>query len=278
MVAVRAHQELFQDSFPADFPKLTRIFEKSKTDFWNESDAIDWDRPIDLPQEKREALARVLSIIYYGERAAMTIAGQLVGMVPHEEAKQALACQAMEEAKHVSAFRRLLEKLDRVYPPSYFAKRLLTDLIETDDPCAKMVGMHLFVENIANHTFQAIQKHIDEPLTEKILEYVARDERKHVAIAVLYLPELLEKLPKRKLVTLYAKQAKWLTYGMGMVKDGYPYARVLNIDLAAAGQKALRDHHRLRSQLTTRRGLLDIPGFEKVIDLIGAWASPDEGP
>ncbi len=274
MVAARIPEGLFDQQLPDRFPRLVNLYEKAKRDFWNETEEIDWAQEINLPPELREALARILSIIYYGERAALTIAGQLVGTVPDEEAKQVLACQVVEEAKHVGAFQRLLQKLDRIYPPSYFAKKLLTDLIATNDPCAKMVGMHLFVENIANHTFKALRDHIDEPLTKSVLDYVARDEKKHTAIAVLYLPALLEKQPAHRLAFLYAKQVKWLTYGVGMVKDGYPFARLLNVDLAAAGQKALRDHYRLRSQMSTTRGLLDVPGFDKVIDVLGKWANP----
>jgi rubrerythrin len=98
--------------------------------------------------DQRVRLARLLSITYYGERAALTIASQLVATVPDEEARQVLACQVVEEAKHIGAFQRLLKKLDRIHPPSYFARKFLVDLIETDEPTAKLVGMHLFVENI----------------------------------------------------------------------------------------------------------------------------------
>ena len=265
--------DLFEQKLPDRYPKLQSLYEKAKKDFWNESTEVDWDQEITLPLEQRQALARLLSITYYGERAALTIAGQLVALVPDEEAKQALACQVIEEAKHVGAFQRLLGRLDKIYPPSFFARRLLTDLIRTDDACAKMVGMHLFVENIANHSFSALRDSVDDALTKQVLDYIARDERKHTAIAVLYLPSLLQKLGPAEITRLQLKQAKWLFMGIGMVKDGYSDARVLGIDLQAAGQKALKDHYRLRNQMETVRGLLDVPGFDRVIDVIGKWAS-----
>lgn len=273
MSAQPVPDDLFEQRLPDRFPRLLSLYEKAKRDFWNESTEIDWAQPIELPREQRTALARLLSITYYGERAALTIAGQLVGMVPDEEAKQALACQVVEEAKHVGAFQKLLQKLDQIHPPSFFARRLLTDLIKTGEPAAKMTGMHLFVENIANHSFKALHDHIEEPLTRQVLDYVARDERKHTAIAVLYLPKLLKQLSPLQVTALHVKQLKWLALGIGMVKDGYADARVLNIDLASAGQKALKDHYRLRSAMETTRGLIDVPYFDKVIDVIGSWAS-----
>ncbi|MFZ9886590.1 MAG: hypothetical protein ACO3JL_03715 [Myxococcota bacterium] len=265
---------IFTERAPDRFPKLVNLYEKSKRDFWNESTAIQWEREIELPPAKREALARVLSITYYGERAALALAGQLVGSVKDEEARSALACQVMEEARHVAALQRLLTKLDRVYPPSFFARQLLSDLLDTEEPVFKMVGMHLFIEVIANHSFHAIRESVHDPLTRQVLEYIQRDEVKHVAIGVLYVPSLLEKLSTPDAARLLYKQLKWLALGLGMVKDGYEPARVLGIDLAAAGQRAMREHHRVRAQLASHRGLLDVPGFEKVVDLIGRWATP----
>lgn len=273
MTAATIPAELFEVRLPDRFPRLVSLYEKAKKDFWNETTEIDWEQEITLSPEERRALAKLLSITYYGERAALTIAGQLVAMVPDEEAKQILACQVIEEAKHVGAFQRLLPKLDRIYPPSYFAKKLLTDLIETDDACAKMVGMHLFVENIANHSFKALRDSISDPLVRSVLEYVARDEKKHTAIAVLYLPSLLKKLGPIELARLQWKQAKWLLLGVGMVKDGYSEANVLKIDLAAAGQKALKEHYRLRNQMETTRGLLDVPAFDRVIEMVANIAA-----
>jgi rubrerythrin len=273
LTAATIPAELFEVRLPDRFPRLVSLYEKAKKDFWNETTEIDWEQEITLSPEERRALAKLLSITYYGERAALTIAGQLVAMVPDEEAKQILACQVIEEAKHVGAFQRLLPKLDRIYPPSYFAKKLLTDLIETDDACAKMVGMHLFVENIANHSFKALRDSISDPLVRSVLEYVARDEKKHTAIAVLYLPSLLKKLGPIELARLQWKQAKWLLLGVGMVKDGYSEANVLKIDLAAAGQKALKEHYRLRNQMETTRGLLDVPAFDRVIEMVANIAA-----
>jgi len=271
-VSAYAESALFEERLPDRFPKLVNLYEKAKRDFWNETTTIDWDQPITLSPEQRTSLARLLSITYYGERAAMTIAGQLVASVPDEEARQVLACQVIEEAKHVGAFQRLLKKLDRIYPASFFARRFLVDLIETEEPTAKLVGMHLFVENIANHSFNALRESLTDPLVRQVLEYVARDEKKHTAIAVLYLPALLQKLPPHKAAWLYAKQVKWLTMGLLMVKDGYEDARKLNVDLAQAGQKALRQHYKLREQMASTRGLLDVPGFEKVIDVVAKLA------
>jgi rubrerythrin len=270
----RAIQLLFTPELPQGHPRLKHLYEKAKSDFWNETTDIDWDRGITLPTEHKKALARLLSITYYGERAALTIASQLVATVNDEEARQVLACQVIEEAKHVGAFQKLIPLLGEIAPPSFFARKLLTDLVKTEDVAEKMVGMHLFVENIANHTLSSLQKSVEDPLINDVLGYIARDEKKHTAIATLYLPELLKDLSAYGATRLKAKQAKWVMLGLGMVWDGYEASRVLGIDLASAGQKALKDHYRLLERMSSTKGLLDIPGFEKIIEQVGKWATP----
>src|SRR5688500_16739128 len=108
--------DLFSPEVRNDHPRLERLFEQAKRDFWNESEVVDWSREFILPHHQRRPLARVLSIIYYGERAAMEVSAQLLTMVKDEPAKYALAAQVIEEAKHVSVFRRVLTKLDEIHP------------------------------------------------------------------------------------------------------------------------------------------------------------------
>src|SRR3954467_1013129 len=130
--------DLFRAEIDDGFPRLERLFEQAKKDFWNDSTAIDWDQPLTLNPVERKAMAKVLSLIYYGERAALEVSAQLVPLVEDEQAKFVLACQVIEEAKHVSAFRRLLQKLDEIHPCNPWVRRTLVDLIGTKKPSFKL--------------------------------------------------------------------------------------------------------------------------------------------
>src|SRR5262245_9600598 len=182
---------IFNPQVSNEHPRLERLFEQAKRDFWNETEVVDWSRPLVLDVAKRRPLARVLSIIYYGERAAMEVSAQLLTMVHDEQAKFALAAQVIEEAKHVSVFRRVLQKLDEIHPVDPWSRRLLADLIRVRNTAAKLIGMQLIVENVANHLFKTIGDAIDDPLIREILSYVERDEKKHTGLAAIYLPEIL---------------------------------------------------------------------------------------
>src|SRR3954466_13749879 len=137
--------DLFRAEIDDGFPRLERLFEQAKRDFWNDTTAIDWSLPLTLDERERKAIAKILSLIYYGERAALEVSAQLVPMVDDEQAKFVLACQVIEEAQHVSAFRRLLQKLDDIHPCNPWVRRTLVDLIGTKKPSFKLVGMQLIV-------------------------------------------------------------------------------------------------------------------------------------
>ncbi|HUS67269.1 MAG TPA: ferritin-like domain-containing protein [Kofleriaceae bacterium] len=246
---------LFRPDTSNDFPRLERLFEMSKEDFWNESTVIDWSRPLELPAPMRAPLARVLSIVYYGERAALEVASQLVHMVDDEQCKFALSAQVMEEAKHVSVFRRLIGKLDRIYPVNGWSRAVLTDLVRTKSAVAKMIGMQLLVENFANQLFHHLGKAIPDPHVKEVLAYVERDEKKHTGLAAIYLPSVLAKLRPWEIPYVKAKQIYW---GFCLERTTYAHrheAAALGIDLHDAMEKTLRSQDRLVEQMGTRRGI-----------------------
>ncbi len=246
---------IFRADVPNDFPRLERLFEMAKRDFWNESEVIDWDRPLELPAEMRAPLARILSIVYYGERAALEVAAQLIALVPDEQCKFALAAQVMEEAKHVSVFRRLLERVDRIYPANFWSRRVLGDLVSIRHPVAKMIGMQLIVENFANHMFKALRQAIPDPHIKEVLSYVERDEAKHTGLAAIYLPPLLATLRPWEVPYLKAKQAYWSICLERTVFAHRRDAAAIGIDLADAMGKCLQSQHKIVESMGTRRGI-----------------------
>ena len=255
---------LFRTRTPNDFPRLERLFEMAKQDFWNESTVIDWDRPIELPQDMRAPLARILSVVYYGERAALEVASQLLHMVDDEQCKFALAAQVIEEAKHVSVFRRLLGKLDRIYPVTPWSRRVLGDLVRVRSAPAKLIGMQLIVENFANHLFHYLARAVPDTQVKEVLTYVERDEKKHTGLAAIYLPRVLRDLPPWHIPYLKAKQMYW---GFCLERTTYAHrhdAEALGIDLYEAMVRVLRAQERIIGEMGTRRAIWKNELLERV--------------
>jgi rubrerythrin len=246
---------LFDPDVANDHPRLERLFEQAKQDFWNETTVVDWSRSFEIPERQRRPLARILSIIYYGERAALEVSAQLLTMVDDEQAKFALAAQVIEEAKHVSVFRRVLRKLDEIHPVDPWSRRVLGDLVATRSTAAKLIGMQLIVENVANHLFEHIGRAVPDPLLKEILGYVARDEKKHTGLAAIYLPAVLAKVSFLDLPWIKAKQLYWSFCLDRTIFNHRRDADALGIDLYSAMIKGLESQERIVEQIGTRRGI-----------------------
>ncbi len=255
---------LFRPETSNDFPRLERLFEMAKKDFWNESTVIDWDRPLELPTAMRAPLAKVLSTVYYGERAALEVASQLIPMVKDEQCKFALAAQVIEEAKHVSVFRRLISKLDHIYPANFWSRQVLADLVRTRSAVAKLIGMQLIVENFANHLFHVLRVAIPDPHVKEVLHYVERDEKKHTGLAAIYLPSVLRDLRPWDIPYIKAKQMYW---GFCLERTTYAHrheAAALGIDLYEAMVKVLEAQDKIVSEMGTRRGIWKSRTLERI--------------
>ncbi|HZS38989.1 MAG TPA: ferritin-like domain-containing protein [Polyangia bacterium] len=257
--------DLFRPSIDESFPRLERLFEQAKQDFWNDTTAIDWDQELTLNPVERRALAKIFSMIYYGERAALEVSAQLLAMVEDEQAKFVLACQVIEEAKHVNAFRRLLGKLDSIQPCDPWARRVLRDLVKSKRASSKLVGMQLIVENIANQLFHIIRDSLTDPLIRQVLDYVARDEKKHTGLAVLYLPSVLKKIGFVEAEWLQAQQVYWTFCISQAIWNHRREAAALGIDIRRALERGISAQDHLVEQMGIRRGIFKNRTLEKLV-------------
>jgi rubrerythrin len=257
--------DLFHPAIDQGSPRLERLFEQAKRDFWNDTTAIDWTQPFKLGPDERRAMAKLLSMIYYGERAALEVSAQLVPLVEDEQAKFVLACQVIEEAKHVSAFRRLLLKLDVIAPCNAWVRRVLGDLIKTQHASYKLVGMQLIVENIANQMFNIIHDAVDDPLIRTVLEYVGRDEKKHTALAALYLPRILRQVGPVESHLLWAKQVYWTFCIAQAIWDHRREANALGIDIQEGLRRGIAAQDHIVEQMGIRRGIFKSRTLEQLV-------------
>jgi rubrerythrin len=265
--------DLFRAEIAEGHPRLERLFEQAKRDFWNDSTAINWDQPLTLDDVERRALAKIFSLIYYGERAALEVSAQLLPLVEDEQAKFVLACQVIEEAKHVSAFRRLLLQLHTILPCDPWARRVLADLVATPRPVFKLVGMQLIVENIANQLFHIIRERLNDPLVRQVLEFVARDEKKHTGLAVIYLPSVLKKVGFLEAQLLQAKQLYWSFCISSAIWNHRREADALGIDIRTALKRGIAGQDRLVEEMGVRRGIFKNELLEKLV--IGMYQNRD---
>jgi hypothetical protein len=117
-----------------------------------------------------------------------------VDAVPDLDAKMNAAAQVFDEARHVEGFRKYITKLDRIYPIDPTLERLLTTVMEHDRWEPKYVGMQVVAEGLAIAAFRFMQRETKDELLKELLEYIMKDEARHVGFGMLALRDAVTKL------------------------------------------------------------------------------------
>lgn len=236
---------------------------------------------VKLPQEKKEAIANVFTVILWGELAAWEVASFLAERIrDNSEAKMAATIQTFDEARHYYVMRDYLRLLEiELPPPNAFVKSMLVQLISTESALFKLIGMQLFVEHVAVHLFKAIAETRVEPVLSGLMPYFARDEARHVGLGKLYLPDVLSKISRREALELQAYQL-WLMSFMQLSMELHRKdADVLGIDLQASLRRAMREQSRMLDEIASHprvRGLVVLPERLRFLNrwlIENVWAS-----
>lgn len=209
-------------SYEPELDRIRGLYANALERQWIGMRDLDWDRGIDrdaftrgfsiggfpitktrfwasLPADTRWEVARrsaafMLSNFLHGEQAALMVAGQLVSAVPHTDGKFYAATQTLDEARHVEVFAAYLRELDEVYEISPSLRTLLDRVLAASDWKMKAVGMQVVTEGLALYSFRDMRNQTEEPLLEKLLTYVSRDEARHTGYGIHYLRQVVPTL------------------------------------------------------------------------------------
>jgi hypothetical protein len=240
--------------------RLERLYHQTQARSWDPRAVLDElvakHGGIHLPDDKREAIGHVFSVILWGELAAWNIAADLARSLPDVDAKMAATGQVFDEARHFTVLRDYFERARIVMPPlNPFGRRVLVRILETESVLEKLYGMQLLVENLALAIFKRVAESRIEPVLSDLLEYVERDEARHVALGVMYLPKLLAKATPLERAHNWAFNMELflLTIGGGELLD--PHFAALGIDHRQLGATAQRLHEQVLKQMAEDSGL-----------------------
>ncbi len=123
-----------------------------------------------------------LSEILHGEQGALLISSQLVELLPSMDAKLFASSQVFDEARHVEFFTRYLgEHVGYIAAPSPELKTLLENALADDQVDTKLITMQIVIESLAMAKFQRLRTETAVPLLQVALEYILKDEARHVS-------------------------------------------------------------------------------------------------
>ncbi|NVB85629.1 MAG: ferritin-like domain-containing protein [Kofleriaceae bacterium] len=200
---------------------VARIYHKGHEQAWDGRTTLDElsakHGGIHFPEDKKEAFARVASVLLWGELAAWSISADLAVKLEDTPAKMAASSQVFDEARHFYVLRDYLWRAGiPVKRLGGWSRRLLVELLETENLMHKVVGMQLLVESTAVVMFRMIAEAKLEPVLTELLYYFERDEARHVGLGVLTLPDVLSGLTERDALRLWWFQTRMnleMTFG-----------------------------------------------------------------
>ncbi len=208
--------------------RLARIYHVSQEQAWDGrkvlAELVERHGGVRVPAAQREALGKVSAVLLWGELAAWSISAEIALRIEDPSAKMAATSQTFDEARHFYVLRDYLWQADVPLPKlGGYARRLLVDVLETQNLLHKIVGMQLLVENMALALFKQLAAARIEPVLTELLPYFERDEARHVGLGVLALPAVLPELSELEAARLYLFQLKVnvlsMLGGMSMRED-----------------------------------------------------------
>ena len=238
---------------------VARIYHKTHEQAWDGRGVLDEliakHGGIDFPPEKKAAFARVASVLLWGELAAWSISADLALKLEDTPAKMAASSQVFDEARHFYVLREYLWRAGiDVQKLGGWSRRLLVELLETDNLLYKVVGMQLLVESTAVVMFRSIADANLEPVLTDLLYYFERDEARHVGLGVLTLPDVLAGLSEAEAARLWWFQTKM---NFEMIFSGVTMAQAfatLGVDQAAMNLQGFRYHAEILRRMKKERG------------------------
>ncbi len=238
---------------------IARIYHKGHEQAWDGRAVLDElvakHGPIAFPADKRDAFAKIASVLLWGELAAWSISADLALKLDETPAKMAASSQVFDEARHFYVLREYLWRADiPVLPLGGWSRKLLVELLETDNLLYKVVGMQLLVESIAVVIFKTVADAKLEPVLTDLLYYFERDEARHVGLGVLALPDVLCGLSDREALALWWFQTRMQ---LEMIAGGITLREAwdtLGIDQAQLNRVGFRYHAEILRRMKKQDG------------------------
>ncbi len=217
------YDTIFTWDYSKDRTKIIKLYEKAKRSQWNPSDDINWNLGVDVeksvlgdqgpintdkfigtPLEKWkqkewleygiETKKYTVSQFCAGEQSALMYASKIVETIPWYEAKLYASTQVIDEARHLDAFTRYLEKIGGGYPVNSNFKNYVNNIISDSRWDIVYLGGQVIAEGLTLASFSHMHAMTNEELLKDMLKLIIRDESRHVAFGVVSLMEAYKDL------------------------------------------------------------------------------------
>jgi hypothetical protein len=203
---------------------LEGLYHKGQSNIWDGKDVLaslieEHGKP-NLSKEQIDSIKNIFSVIFWGEYAAWNVSAELALKIDSFEAKMAATSQAHDEARHFYVMRDYLNYIGvEPEPLPYHASKALNFVLNTNSLPKKLLGMQLMVEPIAITIFKlVIQSEID-PILSGLLRLYEKDEARHIALGVKFLPGLIKEMNYYEVLDLFLWQLRLMLIEVDGLKE-----------------------------------------------------------
>ncbi|PZS19003.1 MAG: hypothetical protein DLM54_07740 [Acidimicrobiales bacterium] len=175
-----------------------RLYAQAAAGQWDPATAIDWQAPIDHPDDVEDAVVQVMTYLVENEQAALLVPARFLGRIhPHyREALQFLAIQVADEARHIEVFtRRALLRRDALGRSGAGGRASLQTLLEEPEFAVASFLLSVLGEGTFLHLLSFLERHGPDPVTRRVCHLALVDESRHVAFGLAHLQEQLAAEP-----------------------------------------------------------------------------------
>ena len=160
------------------------------------ADKLDERQKVHLANENTRFM---LSSILHGEQGALSLSASLCMILRDPGAQEYASNQAREEARHVTAFARYIERRwGRPLASGTTLKNLMTELVLAPEVYKKLVGMQMLIEGLAMGAFATIHSRTNDPLLRRLVQMVMTDEAFHHRFGKIWADRTVPKLSEEE--------------------------------------------------------------------------------
>lgn len=175
-----------------------------------------------------------MSSILHGEQGALSLSASLCHILLDPGAQEYAANQTREEARHVTAFSRYVQKRwGKPLPVGPALGDLLKELVNAKEVWKKLVGMQMLVEGLAMGAFATNYQYGRDPVLVKLMQLVMTDEAFHHKFGKIWADRTIPHLDPEE----HAKIEDWawtvfqtLLYNLGSPEQKKPIYEPLGLD------------------------------------------------
>lgn len=189
----------FEDLYREDADlNFEGILYRESSEGWTPSTDIDWDIEIDLPEEKREALADGATQFHYSNTSHLMLCGRLLEQAPDMQAKKLALFLAFSKMRNIDAWGRYLGKLavKSEIPPQ--TKDYFRRMTEEDDLATLLLGMGVLGGTVGYGVLEVF-KEPGDPVFAQMAEKMVAQKGKNEELLAGYLGSMVDSSEEERL-------------------------------------------------------------------------------